>query len=79
MPHLRLVLAIGEAAQRWHIGPGTVTQRVTNWRSNAAGGNWPLPHPSWRNSGWLRRNPWFEAELVPELRIALRHVLETET
>jgi hypothetical protein len=36
----------------------------------------PLPHPSWRNSGWLKRNPWFEAELVPELRAAVREALE---
>jgi uracil-DNA glycosylase len=28
----------------------------------------PLPHPSWRNTGWLKRNPWFEDELLPELR-----------
>ncbi|MGL4241363.1 MAG: uracil-DNA glycosylase family protein, partial [Beijerinckiaceae bacterium] len=28
----------------------------------------PLPHPSWRNSGWLKRHPWFEVELLPELR-----------
>jgi uracil-DNA glycosylase len=28
----------------------------------------PLPHPSWRNSGWIKKNPWFEAELLPELK-----------
>ena len=27
-----------------------------------------LPHPSWRNSGWLKQNPWFETEVLPELR-----------
>ncbi|MDO5369882.1 MAG: uracil-DNA glycosylase family protein, partial [Paracoccus sp. (in: a-proteobacteria)] len=31
--------------------------------------------PSWRNTGWLKRNPWFEAELVPELRRTLAEVL----
>ena len=35
----------------------------------------PLPHPSWRNIGWLRRNPWFEAELVPELRARVSTLL----
>ena len=79
LPEVQLVLAVGGAAQGWHIGPGRVTERVANWRSHAARGIWPLPHPSWRNSGWLRRNPWFETELVPELRKTLRHVLETET
>lgn len=75
LPDIRLTLAIGEAAQRWHIGPGTVAGRVANWRSHAARGIWPLPHPSWRNSGWLKRHPWFEAELLPELREAVRRVL----
>ena len=35
----------------------------------------PLPHPSWRNTGWLKRNPWFESELLPELRARVRGVL----
>ena len=32
----------------------------------------PLPHPSWRNTGWLKKHPWFEAELLPELRARVR-------
>ena len=71
----RLTLAVGGAAMRWHIGPGPVAAQVADWRSHAARGIWPLPHPSWRNTGWLRRNPWFEAELVPELRAAVARVL----
>jgi uracil-DNA glycosylase len=35
----------------------------------------PLPHPSWRNNGWLRRNPWFEEELLPVLRREVRKFL----
>ena len=77
LPQVRMVLAVGEAAQRWHIGPGSMTGRVTEWRSHAARGIWPLPHPSWRNSGWLRRNPWFEADLLPDLRAKLRDMLES--
>lgn len=84
LPRVRLVLAVGGAAQRWHLGAGDVTRTVTrtvtgtvaDWRSHAARGIWPLPHPSWRNSGWLKRNPWFQAELVPALRVAVRTVLE---
>jgi uracil-DNA glycosylase len=36
----------------------------------------PLPHPSWRNTAWLRRNPWFEAELLPELRQRVHALLD---
>jgi uracil-DNA glycosylase len=36
----------------------------------------PLPHPSWRNNGWLKKNPWFEAELLPTLRREVRELLQ---
>ena len=78
LPRLRLVLAVGGAAQRWHLGTRNVTEAVADWRSHAARGIWPLPHPSWRNTGWLKRNPWFQAELVPALRRAVRDVLEDD-
>lgn len=77
LPEVRLVVAVGGAAIRWHLGPGTVTERVADWRSAAARGIWPLPHPSWRNTAWLKRHPWFAAELLPELRQAVRGVMET--
>ena len=78
LPGLRLVLAVGGAAQRWHLGPaaaGGVTATVANWRAFAPH-LYPLPHPSWRNTGWLKRNSWFEAELVPDLRRAVRQALD---
>lgn len=78
LPRLRLVLAVGGAALRWHLGRGPVSAHVGNWRALAARGTFPLPHPSWRNTGWLKRNPWFEAELVPELQAAVRAALEEE-
>ena len=78
LPHLSLTLAIGGAAIRWHIGPGAVAAQVADWRSHAARGVWPLPHPSWRNTGWLRKNPWFESDLVPELRSTLRALLKDD-
>ena len=78
LPGLRLVLAVGGAAQAWHLGTRNVTQAVTEWRSHAARGIWPLPHPSWRNTGWLRRHPWFEAEVLPALRATVRDVLEDD-
>ncbi|RYE50692.1 MAG: uracil-DNA glycosylase family protein [Rhizobiaceae bacterium] len=71
MPQIRLVIAVGGYAQRWHLGrraAASVTETVRNWRDYLADGIIPLPHPSWRNTAWLRRNPWFDAELLPELR-----------
>ncbi|MEM8623641.1 MAG: uracil-DNA glycosylase family protein [Pseudomonadota bacterium] len=70
LPRLELILVIGQYAQRWHLGPppkGGVTARVAAWR-DAPSGLLPLPHPSWRNTAWLKRNPWFEAEVLPVLR-----------
>ncbi len=76
LPEVRVTLAVGGAAMRWHIGgKEPVAATVANWRDHAARGIWPLPHPSWRNTGWLKRNPWFAAELLPELRDAIRSTL----
>ena len=71
LTEVRLTLLVGGAAMGWHLGKGAVAARVAGWRDSAARGIYPLPHPSWRNTGWLKRNPWFEAELVPELRAAV--------
>ncbi len=63
--------------------PLNMTETVMNWRryleSNQSEGPavLPLPHPSWRNSGWLKRNPWFESELLPVLRQKIRTYLTT--
>ena len=81
MPGIELVLAVGGYAQAWHMGRrrgASLTETVAGWRTALAAGAsprvLPLPHPSWRNTAWLKRNPWFEAELVPVLRheIAIR-------
>jgi uracil-DNA glycosylase len=75
LPDLRLLLLVGGAAQRWHLGSRAgVTQTVANWRAHAPR-TFPLPHPSWRNTGWLKRNPWFVEEVVPEVRLAVRREL----
>jgi uracil-DNA glycosylase len=76
MPDIALILLIGHYAQRWHLPPaartGGMTGTVERWRQTYAADAVPrvltLPHPSWRNSGWLKRHPWFEAELLPVLR-----------
>jgi uracil-DNA glycosylase len=66
---VELTIVIGQYAQAYHLADaaGSVTEVVAGWRQH-----WPtvvpLPHPSPRNNIWLKRNPWFEAELVPALR-----------
>ncbi len=82
MPKLELVLPIGAYAQRWHLGAagkGAMTEVVRNWRNlidtEVLPRYIPLPHPSWRNNGWLTKNPWFEQELLPALRPEVRRLL----
>ncbi|SNR43620.1 uracil-DNA glycosylase family protein [Paracoccus sediminis] len=67
----RLTLLVGGHAIRWHLGLRDVTGAVAAWRDHAPS-VFPLPHPSWRNTGWLRRHPWFETDLLPDLRVAIR-------
>ena len=77
LPALELTLLVGQYAQRWHLGRAagrTLTETVRKWRA-APAGLVPLPHPSWRNTAWLKRNPWFEAELVPWLRAEVSRVV----
>lgn len=70
LPRLQLTLVIGQYAQAWHLGPRageTLTQTVRRWRDHGPA-MLALPHPSPRNNGWLRHNPWFESEVLPALR-----------
>jgi len=70
MPHIALVLVIGQYAIDWHLpqcAGMTLTDTVRNWRSYGAG-VLPLPHPSPRNNIWLKANPWFVQEVVPDMR-----------
>lgn len=76
MPQVGLVIAIGGYAHRWHLDAASgqsVQRTVEEWRIHAARTRpvFALPHPSWRNSGWLKRNPWFETELLPALQEAV--------
>lgn len=73
---VRLTLLVGGYAQKWHLKTrASVTATVAGWRDHAPTCI-PLPHPSWRNTAWIKENPWFEAELLPELRTRIREVLE---
>ncbi len=73
---VRLTLLIGGYAQSWHLpdAPKGVTATVAAWREFLPG-SLPLPHPSWRNTGWLKKNPWFERDLLPVLRTRVTEAL----
>ena len=74
---LRLTLLIGGYAQKWHLGEaanGGVTRTVAAWR-DVMPSVIPLPHPSWRNTGWMKKNPWFEEQTLPDLRIHVARAL----
>ena len=70
LPNLQLTLLIGGYAQTWHLGlprAARMTETVAGWADHLPHAI-PLPHPSWRNTGWLKRNPWFADEVLPWLR-----------
>ncbi len=73
---VEITLVIGMYAQAYHLrsSKGSVTENVRAWREH-----WPdtipLPHPSPRNNIWLRRNPWFETDLLPLLRQQIKAAL----
>ena len=70
-----LTLLVGGYAHRWHLGVRDgVTAAVRAWRDRAPE-VFALPHPSWRNNAWMKKNPWFEAEVLPALRTRVREVL----
>jgi uracil-DNA glycosylase len=76
LPDIKSTLVIGKYAQDYHFDQGakTVTELVNNWKEY-----WPeripLPHPSPRNNLWLRKNPWFESELIPHLQTHIATIL----
>lgn len=85
MPQIELILVIGQYAQAYHLGKarkGSLTETVAAWSSyyeeNAQPGQpgiIPLPHPSWRNNAWLKKNPWFETDLLPVLQKKIARLL----
>jgi uracil-DNA glycosylase len=76
-PRFGLILAVGVYAHRYHLKGGTkktVTDTVRAWKEYGPV-TVPLPHPSWRNTAWLKKNPWFEDELLLSLRDRVRDAL----
>lgn len=85
MPQVDLVLAVGQYAQAWHMGTArraSLTETVRAWReihaASATPRVLPLPHPSWRNTSWLKANPWFGNDLLPFLRKEIRNRIAGE-
>ncbi|WP_333587469.1 uracil-DNA glycosylase family protein [Phenylobacterium sp.] len=77
LPNVELTLLVGSYAQAWALGArrkATMGETVRAWRDYLPA-LLPLPHPSWRNTAWLKRNPWFEAEVTPYLRQRVREIL----
>lgn len=71
LTRVQLTLVIGQYAQAGLLGRRRgrrLTDTIKAWHEYLVDGRLPLPHPSPRNQIWLRRNPWFEVELLPELR-----------
>ncbi len=77
LPEVELTLLLGLPAQRWSLGGragASMTDTVARWREFGPD-IIPMPHPSWRNTGWLKANPWFEAEVAPYLRARVKVML----
>lgn len=77
LKRVRLTLLVGRYAQVAKLGEAcgrTLTETVAEWRAHQPR-YFPMPHPSPRNNRWLKQNPWFELELLPELRRRVRESL----
>jgi uracil-DNA glycosylase len=77
LPAIELTVLAGSYAQAAFLGPArqrNLTETVRAWRGHAPD-YMPLPHPSWRTKGWQRRNPWFDEDVLPELRRRVRELV----
>jgi uracil-DNA glycosylase len=73
LPSSRLVLLVGIHAQGYYLkgqSKRTMTETVRGFADHLPT-FFPLPHPSWRSTGWMRKNPWFDAKVLPRLRLAV--------
>ena len=77
LPNIELTVLAGTYAQKRFLGDRrgkSLTETVQAWRKFGPD-LFPLPHPSWRTVGWQNRNPWFEADVLPDLRRRVRQLL----
>lgn len=77
LPVRRLTLLVGSYAQERYMPDAkrlSLTERVKGHASHGPD-HFPLPHPSWRSTGWMKKNPWFETDVLPALRSAVAAAL----
>jgi uracil-DNA glycosylase len=76
LPKLELTLLIGRYAQQHYLGrqTGNLTETVRSFEEHLPE-RLPLPHPSWRSKIWMKKNPWFESEVLAELRKRVKRLL----
>ncbi|WP_339720893.1 uracil-DNA glycosylase family protein [uncultured Paraglaciecola sp.] len=75
----KIILLVGKYAQDYYLrDKKSLTERIKNWRSYQAQ-FLPLPHPSPRNNIWLKRNTWFENEILPQMQTKINEVLLRES
>ena len=77
MPNIEFTILAGQYAQRHFLGEqimGSLTETVRNWKEYFPR-YLPIPHPSPRNTLWLKRNAWFEGNVVPKLRARVADIL----
>lgn len=82
LPDIRLTLLVGQYAQKHYLADRrgrTMTDTVQRFRDYLPDAYFPLPHPSWRNLGWQKKQPWFATETLPALREAIAHALVEKT
>lgn len=78
LPNIKVTLLVGGYAQKWHLKKRmgrNLTETVRQWQTYTSEGLFTLPHPSWRNTGWIKKNPWFETETLPALKHAILQAL----
>lgn len=76
LPDIALTLLVGSYAQARYLGTRNMTETVRDFATHLARGFFPLPHPSWRNTAWQKRQPWFGAEVLPALREKVSALVE---
>ena len=78
LPEVRLTLLVGQYAHKRYLPRSfapNLTEAVRRWRE-APEEVFPLPHPAWRSRLWMARHPWFEAEVLPDLRTRVAAALQ---
>lgn len=82
LSQVELIIVIGNYAQNWHLPAKkerTLTETVKNWQKyyhNSSPAIMPIPHPSPRNNIWLKKNPWFERDIVPKLQAHIKELTD---